>query len=325
MCAQMTKPILLQIGNVTERMRVRFEAHFDVRIWFDLTDQDAFVTAYGADVLAIATDGHWGVPDQLLARLENLRVVSSYGVGYDAIDADDAAARGILISHTPNVLNDEVADTAIMLWLATSRRLINADKWARSGQWERDGAFALTRSVQKRQVGILGMGRIGETIAKRALAFDANIHYHARSKKDNPYRYHSNISDLATAVDVIFVITPGGASTHHLVNEEVMNALGPNGMLINVARGSVVDETALVAALQDGRLGAAGLDVFEHEPAIPDALKSMDNVVLTPHIGSASIETRQAMGDLTCDNLEQYIQNGTVITPVPECKNLNDG
>ena len=318
----MTKPILLQIGNVTQRMKNRFDELFDVHVWFDQQDPDAFVADQGSGVLAIVTDGHWGVPDQLLARLPNLKVVSSYGVGYDAIDADDAAARGILVSHTPNVLNDEVADTAIMLWLATSRRLIQADKWARSGQWERKGAFPLTRSVQKRQVGILGMGRIGETIAKRAIGFDATIHYHSRARKDVNFIYHSTVNDLAAAVDVLFVITPGGTATTHLVNTDVINALGPQGILINVARGSVVDETALIAALQEGRLGSAALDVFEHEPTIPDALKTMDNVVLAPHIGSASVETRQAMGDLTCDNLERYVQDQTVVTPVPECAHL---
>lgn len=318
----MTKPILLQIGNVTQRMKNRFDELFDVHVWFDQQDPDTFVADHGSGVLAIVTDGHWGVPDQLLARLPNLKVVSSYGVGYDAIDADDAAARGILVSHTPNVLNDEVADTAIMLWLATSRRLIQADKWARSGQWERKGAFPLTRSVQKRQVGILGMGRIGETIAKRAIGFDATIHYHSRVPKDVNFIYHSTVNDLAAAVDVLFVITPGGTATTHLVNTDVINALGPQGILINVSRGSVVDETGLIAALQEGRLGSAALDVFEHEPTIPDALKTMENVVLAPHIGSASVETRQAMGDLTCDNLERYVQDQTVVTPVPECAHL---
>ena len=318
----MTKPILLQIGNVTQRMKNRFDELFDVHVWFDQQDPDTFVADHGSGVLAIVTDGHWGVPDQLLARLPNLKVVSSYGVGYDAIDADDAAARGILVSHTPNVLNDEVADTAIMLWLATSRRLIQADKWARSGQWERKGAFPLTRSVQKRQVGILGMGRIGETIAKRAIGFDSTIHYHSRAPKDVNFIYHSTVNDLAAAVDVLFVITPGGTATTHLVNTDVINALGPQGILINVSRGSVVDETGLIAALQEGRLGSAALDVFEHEPTIPDALKTMENVVLAPHIGSASVETRQAMGDLTCDNLERYVQDQTVVTPVPECAHL---
>ena len=303
-------------------MKNRFDELFDVHVWFDQQDPDTFVADHGSGVLAIVTDGHWGVPDQLLARLPNLKVVSSYGVGYDAIDADDAAARGILVSHTPNVLNDEVADTAIMLWLATSRRLIQADKWARSGQWERKGAFPLTRSVQKRQVGILGMGRIGETIAKRAFGFDATIHYHSRVPKDVNFIYHSTVNDLAAAVDVLFVITPGGTATTHLVNTDVINALGPQGILINVSRGSVVDETGLIAALQEGRLGSAALDVFEHEPTIPDALKTMENVVLAPHIGSASVETRQAMGDLTCDNLERYVQDQTVVTPVPECAHL---
>lgn len=316
------KPHLLQIGNVTDWMRDRFESEFVVHKLFDQPDRAAFLSETGARILAVATDGHWGVPDDVLAALPNLRVISSYGVGYDAIDADAAAARGILVSHTPDVLNDEVADTAVMLWLAVSRRLIPADRWARSGAWEKQGNFPLARTVQNRTVGILGLGRIGQTIARRAQAFDARIIYHARSARDVSYRFVPELVEMAREADVLVCITPGGASTRHLVGAEALAALGPDGILINVSRGSVVDETALVAALSDGTLGGAGLDVFEDEPRIPEALKSMDNVVLTPHVGSATVETRRAMGALTCDNLSKFLADGTVLTPVPECRHL---
>lgn len=316
------RPVLLQIGSVTERMRARLEAEFTVHVLFDQPDRAAFLAAHGAEIVAVATDGHWGVPADVMAAAPNLKVVSSYGVGYDGIDTETAVARGIIVAHTPEVLNDEVADTAILLWLAVSRRLVPADRWARSGDWERQGAFPLTRTVQGRTVGILGLGRIGQTIARRAEAFGAEIFYHARSARDVPYRFVPDLVEMARASDVLVVITPGGAATRHLVDAAVLEALGPEGILVNVARGSVVDEAALVAALESGALGGAGLDVFEAEPRIPDALKAMDNVVLTPHVGSATVETRQAMGDLTCDNLSRYLKDGSVLTPVPECRHL---
>lgn len=316
-------PRLLQIGDVTERMRARFEAAFEVTKLFELEDRAGFLAAEGASFAAVATDGHWGVPDDVAAALTNLKVVASYGVGYDAIDADALAARGVLVSHTPDVLNDEVADTAIMLWLAVSRRLVQADAWARSGDWESKGAFPLTHTVRGRKVGIVGLGRIGQTIAELCGAFDAEIGYHARSEKDVPYAYYGDLVKMAEASDVLIVITPGGAGTRHLVNAAVMEALGPEGILINVSRGSVVDEAALVAALEAGKLGGAGLDVFEAEPRIPDALKAMSNVVLLPHVGSATVETRMAMGDLVCRNLECWLEKGRVVSPVPECRPLN--
>ncbi|MEO0991694.1 MAG: 2-hydroxyacid dehydrogenase, partial [Pseudomonadota bacterium] len=263
------KPHLLQIGDVTERMADRFAAEFTVHRLFDQTDRDAFLQAFGDRIVAVATDGHWGVPEPVMA-LPNLKVVASYGVGYDAIDADGAAARGILVAHTPDVLNDEVADTFVMLWLAVSRRLVPSDRHARSGAWEQ-GNFPLTRSVQNRTVGILGFGRIGQTIAKRAEMFNARILYHARSAKDVPYTYCPDLTDMARHSEVLVCITPGGAATRHLVNAKVLDALGPDGILLNVSRGSVVDETALVAALEAGKLGGAGLDVFEDEPRIPEA------------------------------------------------------
>ncbi len=284
-------------------------------------DHEALLAERGSEFAAIATMR--GVPDDVLARLPNLKVISCFGVGYDNIDAATAASRGILVAHTPDVLNDEVADTAIMLWLAVSKDLLPSERWARSGAWEAKGAYPLAHTVRGRNVGILGLGRIGQTIARMTEMFGAEVHYHCRSRKGVPYHYFDDLADMARQVDVLFVITPGGEGTRHLVNAEVLDALGPEGVLINVARGSVVDEAALVAALDGGRLGAAGLDVFEDEPRIPDALKKMENVVLLPHIGSATVETRQAMGDLVCDNLDAWLAEGRVVTPVPECLQLN--
>ena len=317
------KPQLLQIGTITDRMRDRIQAGFEITRLFEQEDRAGFLAAEGESFVAVVTDGHWGVPDDVAAALPNLKVVSSYGVGYDAIDADAMAARGVLVGHTPEVLNDEVADTAIMLWLAVSRELLPSERWARSGEWEAKGNYRLTRSVRGRTVGIVGLGRIGLTIAKMAEAFDATVAYHARSQKDVDYAYYPDLVEMARASDVLIVITPGGAATRHLVCADVIDALGPDGILINVSRGSVVDETALVAALEDGRLGGAGLDVFEAEPKIPEALKSMDNVVLTPHVGSATVETRIKMGDLVCDNLDGWLAGGRVVAAVPECADLN--
>lgn len=317
------KPHLLLIGPATERMMDRFRSEFTLHVLFDQPDREAFLREQGGLIEAVATDGHWGLSPAPMEILPKLKVVSSYGVGYDGIDANAAAARGILVSHTPDVLNNEVADTAILLWLAVSRRLVPADRWARSGDWAAKGGFPLTRSVQDRTVGIVGFGRIGQTIAERAGAFRARVLYHARSARDVPHTYCPDLVEMARQSDVLIVITPGGSATRHLVSREVLEALGPDGILINVARGTVVDEAALVSALTDGKLGGAGLDVFEAEPRIPDALKAMDNVVLTPHVGSATVETRRAMGDLTCDNLSQWLRDGTVLTPVPECRFLN--
>ena len=317
------KPDLLLIGPITDRMMERLTARFNVHALFDEPDQRAFLEAEGARFTAVATDGHYGLTPAPAELLPNLKVVSSYGVGYDAIDARGLAEKGVIVAHTPDVLNDEVADTAILLWLAVSRRLVQADNWARSGAWERDGAFPLTRSVQNRTVGILGFGRIGQTIASRAEMFNARVLYHARSPKDVPQTYVQSAVELAKASDVLICITPGGPSTRRLVDADVLDALGPEGILVNVSRGSVVDEAALVAALAEGRLGGAGLDVFEDEPCIPEALKAMEQVVLTPHVGSATVETRRAMGDLTCDNLIRFLDEGAVHTPVPECAKIN--
>ena len=260
------------------------------------------------------------MPDNLLDNLSNLKIISNYGVGYDAINVDKAVSKNILVTHTPDVLNEEVATTALMLLMAVSRELIVNDSYIRKGNWSKKGNTPLSRAVDGMSVGILGYGRIGQAIARKLEAFNCQISYHARSeRKDSPHRYYDNLIRLADDVTALIVITPGGQHTHHLVNADVIAALGSEGILVNVARGSVVDEDALIAALQDGSLGAAGLDVFAAEPYVPEVLFTMDNVVLTPHIGSATVETRRAMGDLTVDNLVQYFSDGQVITPIPEC------
>lgn len=308
-------PDLLQIGGITDTMRARLESAFTIH---KLSDG-----GYPADTIThVATNGHDGIPAAVMAALPNLKMISCYGVGYDAIDTKAAADRGILVTHTPDVLNAEVASTTMLLMLASYRNFLADEAHARSGEWEKGNA-PLSRSADNRKVGILGLGRIGQAIADKLQAFNAEIHYHTRSKKDVPYTYHASLVDMAKAVEVLICITPGGPSTHRIVNAEVMNALGPEGRLINVSRGSVVDEPAMVEALQEGRLGYAALDVFEAEPKIPDALKTMSNVVLLPHVGSATHETRAAMGALVVDNLLEHLSNGKVLTPVPETAHLN--
>ncbi len=319
----MSKPDLLLIGPATRRMRDAIEAHFTIHELHEMTDADTWLAENGHKITHVATDGHYGVKPQVMAYLPNLRMISCYGVGYDNIDAKACAARGIMVTHTPNVLNAEVANTALLLLLATSRRLVRDDAYVRSGKWPKDGPTPLTRSVENRKVGILGLGRIGEEIAGKLQIFNADISYHSRNEKpDSPYRYYGKLADMARDVDTLICITPGGAATRHIVNREVLDALGPDGTLINVGRGTVVDEAEMVKALQDGRLGGAGLDVFEAEPQVSEALFAMDNVTLLPHVGSATVETRQAMGDLVTDNLIQFLKEGTVISPVPECADL---
>ena len=308
-------PDLLQIGGITDVMRERLEKAFTIHT---LADGN-----YPADKIThIATNGHDGVPADVMSSLPNLKMVSCYGVGYDAIDVTVAKSKGVMVTHTPNVLNAEVATTAVMLMMACYRELLRDDAWVRSGSWEAKGNAPLTRSVDNQTVGILGLGRIGQAIADKLAPFGTTIVYHSRSKKDVEYQYFDNLTDMAKAVDCLICITPGGPSTNKIVNRDVIDALGPNGTLVNVSRGSVVDEAALIAALQEGRLGWAGLDVFEAEPKVPEALRALQNVVLLPHVGSATVETRAAMGALTVDNLLQHLAEGTVVSPVPECAGL---
>ncbi|MGV6806077.1 MAG: 2-hydroxyacid dehydrogenase [Ruegeria sp.] len=304
-------PDLLQIGGITEAMRQRLDPVFDIH---QLSDFDP-----GA-ITHIITNGHDGVPPELIPRLNNLKVISVYGVGYDAVDASAAAQRDIVVTHTPDVLNLEVATTAVLLMLACYRDLLRDDAYVRSGSWEAEGNAPLTRSADNQKIGILGLGRIGQAIADKLAPWNPEIVYHTRRPKDVPYRYFDDLAKMAAYVDVLICITPGGTGTRHLVSAKVIEALGPSGTLINVSRGSVVDEVALIHALQSGQLGWAGLDVFENEPHVPQALRDLPNVVLLPHAGSATEETRAAMGNLTVDNLLQHVKSGEVLTPVPECR-----
>jgi lactate dehydrogenase-like 2-hydroxyacid dehydrogenase len=313
---------LLVIGEITTEMRDRLEDRFDLHDAHRIDDMTSFLGGKGDTVGYVLTDGHYGVPEDWMDAMPNLALISNYGVGYDAIDVDLSVSRGILVTHTPQVLNDEVATTALMFMLASYRNFLASDAYVRAGRWPEEGQMTLSRSADNRRVGILGLGRIGLALARKLEPFHADIAYHNRTPRDVPYRYYDDLAEMAAACEVLFVVTPGGADTRGIVNRKVLDALGPEGLLVNVSRGSVVDEPALVAALQEGRLGAAGLDVFADEPNVPEALFTMPNVVLTPHIGSATFETRSAMGNLVVDNLLQHLADGRVISPVPECRDL---
>lgn len=283
------------------------------------TDPAAFAEI-APRIRAIAASGESRVPAELVARLPALEIVSVMGVGYDGIDVAVARARGVMVTHTPGVLDDEVADTAIGLMLCAARQLPEADRYVRAGKWL-SGPMPWQRKMSGARLGIVGLGRIGRAIAQRARAFDMSIAYTARSAKpDSPDRFVPSVVDLARDSDFLVVITTGGAGTRHLIDERVIDALGPKGVLVNVSRGSVVDEQALIRALQSGRLGGAALDVFANEPDVPEELIAMPHVVLAPHIGSATRETRQAMADLALRNLRAHFAGQPVITPVPECR-----
>lgn len=313
---------LLVLCNVTQEMRARLDGGFTYQLAKELDDVDGWLETQGAGVEYLLTDGHIGVPQNVLDGLPNLKAISSYGVGYDSIDTTITNARGLPVSHTPSVLDDEVATTALLLYLSVMRNFPAEIAQAKSGAWESEGGLGLSRSADNRKIGILGLGRIGKALSRKLEPFGSDICYTGRSKQDVPYRYFADLTEMAAEVDALICIAPGGAATHHLVNAEVLRALGPEGVLVNVGRGSVVDEAALIAALAAGEVGGAGLDVFENEPRIPQALREDPNVVVTPHIGSATVETRRAMGDLSIDNLLEFKAKGQMITPVPECAHL---
>eukprot|EP00549_Striatella_unipunctata_P023219 CAMPEP_0118705828 /NCGR_PEP_ID=MMETSP0800-20121206/20126_1 /TAXON_ID=210618 ORGANISM="Striatella unipunctata, Strain CCMP2910" /NCGR_SAMPLE_ID=MMETSP0800 /ASSEMBLY_ACC=CAM_ASM_000638 /LENGTH=339 /DNA_ID=CAMNT_0006608109 /DNA_START=80 /DNA_END=1100 /DNA_ORIENTATION=- len=269
----------------------------------------------------VMTNGHDGFPKNI--HLPNVKLISSNGVGYDGINVKDIVGeRGILVTHTPHAyLNAETSTTALLLYLACMRNFLHCEQHARTGAWsETRKAAPLSHTADRRKIGILGMGRIGKVIAKKfSAALDCDISYHARSKKESlpcEYTYFDDLLEMAKHVECLVCIVPGGTATKHLVNANILDALG--GTLINVSRGSVVDEEALIDALQKGKLKRAGLDVFEHEPHVPQALREMNNVVLLPHVGSATVETRAAMGELTVDNILQHLCDGRVLTPIPD-------
>jgi lactate dehydrogenase-like 2-hydroxyacid dehydrogenase len=301
--------------SLAETLRTRYAAHV---LPEDEQARRDFLEAYADEVTVAVTSGRTGVDATLMAALPNLGAVVNFGVGYDTTDIDAAAERGVRVSNTPDVLTDCVADTAVGLMIDVLRQFSAADRYVRAGRWSADGNYPLTRQVSHTRVGIIGLGRIGGAIASRLTAFGCAISYHNRKPvPDSPYTYVESAVELARGADVLIVAAAGGNATRHLVDGAVLDALGADGYLINIARGSVVDETALVDALAGGRLAGAGLDVFADEPRVPDALLSMDNVVLLPHVGSGTGETRAAMEDLTLRNLEAFLRTGELVTPVP--------
>jgi hydroxypyruvate reductase 2 len=268
-------------------------------------------------VRGVVTNGHHGPDKALFDRLPKVEIVVSASVGYDGIDVEYGRSKGIPVCNTPDVLNDDVADLAIALMIMTARRLVVVDRYVRSGQWAKKGEHELAYRASGKRVGILGLGRIGKAIAQRAVAMENSVAYHSRRPvKDVPYKYYDSPVELAKNSDFLVVIMPATPETTKLVNREVMEALGPTGILVNVARGAIVDEEALVQALKSGKLGGAGLDVFVNEPHVPQELFAMDNVVLTPHVGSGTHETRDAMSRLCLDNLDAHFAGKPLLTQI---------
>ncbi|MEM9147932.1 MAG: 2-hydroxyacid dehydrogenase [Pseudomonadota bacterium] len=310
------KPEILQISpmmaHVEAALAVAYEVH---RLW-KAADRDALLAEAGPRIRAVATNGHSGCPPEIRDRLPALEIIASYGVGYDAIDVPACKAAGIKVANTPDVLNDAMAEMTLGLMIALCRRIPQADRFAREGKWLA-GGYPLAGELTGKRAGILGLGRIGKEIARRVQAFKMEVVYHGRTNQaDQPYPFFADLTEMASYVDWLVVIAPGSASTKGIVSRQVMEALGPEGMLVNVARGSLVDEGAMVEMLSDGRLGGAALDVFEAEPTIPEALFALDNVVLSPHQGSATHKTRTAMGDLVVQNLAAHFAGDPLPTPV---------
>jgi lactate dehydrogenase-like 2-hydroxyacid dehydrogenase len=282
-------------------------------------DRDAFVAAH-SDVRAIACSATTErVPGEFMARFPKLQIVSSFGVGYDHMDVKWAAAHGVILTNTPNVLTEEVADTALGLLLSTVREFPQAERYLRAGKW-REKDYPLTKaSLRNRTVGLVGMGAIGQAVARRLDAMQVPVVYHTRQpRRELSYRHYPNLVNMARDADILLVIVPGGAATRNMINAEVLDALGPDGILINMARGSVVDEPALIKALKEKRIMSAGLDVYAKEPDVPQELIAMENIVLFPHLGSASVVTRERMDQLIVDNILAWAEGKAPLTPVAE-------
>lgn len=298
------------IAAITERFSTVYK-------YWEIEDKDRFIAEQGDSIVGVATNAIAGIERDMITKLPNLQIIVSSGVGYNTIDVAFAHQKGIVVTNTPEVLNDCVADTGMMLIYAVARQLVPADRYVRAGKWA-ERPYPLTTSLKNKVCGIVGLGGIGSAIAQRASACGMRIAYTARHDKNIPnYQYVSDIGDLATISDFLVIAVPYTPETEHLVNAEILQKLGKNGYLINIARGAIVDEKALVAALQNGTIAGAGLDVFEHEPYPNEALLTLDNVVLTPHFASGTFETRKAMTDLAVANLVEYFTNGKVLTAIP--------
>lgn len=317
---------ILVPGGLHERSLSRLDEAFNMvridRIDTALLPEELIQSVRGVAVSPAIAGGYLGA--DFLNALPQLEIVANFGVGYDGVDAGHAGKNDIMVTNTPDVLTEEVADTALGLLLNTVREFSRAEAYLREGRWVSEGNYPLTKaSLRGRKVGIFGMGRIGLAIARRLEAFGLPIAYHNRRQvPDLAYDYHDTLEGLAGAVDTLISVAPGGAATEKAVNAGVLKALGPNGIFVNIGRGSTVDEAALAQALKDGTILAAGLDVFANEPQVPQALMDLPNATLLPHVGSASIATRNAMADLVVDNLISWFSKGTALTPVPETQHV---
>ncbi len=316
---------VLMVGPVMPLIEQGIGRAFTLHKFWDAPDREALIAKLAPGLRAMAAGGgkHEPMSADFLGRFPKLEIISSFGVGYDHVDAKWAAARGIVVTNTPDVLTEEVADTALGLLLCTVRELPQAERYLRAGKWL-EGDYPLTRAtLRDRTIGIIGLGRIGKAIARRLDAFHVPVVYHGRNPQPGvPYRHYADLIEMAREVDVLMVVTPGGPATKNLIDAKVLEALGPDGILINMSRGSVVDEPALIAALKTGKILSAGLDVFANEPQVPPELMEMENVVLFPHVGSASIYTRDAMGQLAVDNLLSWAAGKGALTPVPESRGI---
>lgn len=307
---------ILMVGPHLAPIIDRLEPAIRVHKYWEAEDPTALLRAVGPRVRALATDAFTGATAELMRALPNVKLVANFGVGYEKVDTNYARQRGITVTNTPDVLNDDVADLGMALMLAVFRRVPQADRFIRSGQWPRQ-SFPLARKLTGKRLGIFGLGRIGKAVARRAQGFDMQIAYHGRHPQpDQPFRYFDGLAELAEWADVLILLVPDTPATRGIVDRRILAALGPDGVLINVARGTIVDEPALVEALSDKVLGGAGLDVFAHEPEVPDTLLGLENVVLLPHLGSATVDTRLAMADLVVRNLQAFFRGEPLLTPV---------
>jgi lactate dehydrogenase-like 2-hydroxyacid dehydrogenase len=314
------KPDVLLVGARKPVIVNGLTPHVNLHVLFDHQDRDAFMASVGDKIrgLAVAYTAN-KIDAAFMEKFPGLEQISSFGVGYDHIDARAAAERGVIVTNTPEVLNEEVADTALGLLLSTIREFPQADRYVRAGKWPAAGYPLSKATLRDRTIGIVGMGRIGKAIAKRLEAFGVPVVYHSRNPQAGvSYKYYPKLVDMARDVDTLMVIVPGGAATKNLINAEVLKALGPRGIVINMARGSVVDEPALIEALKTRTIHSAGLDVFVNEPEVPKELIAMDHIVLFPHLGSASEATRAAMDQLVVDNLLAWASGKPPLTPVAE-------
>jgi lactate dehydrogenase-like 2-hydroxyacid dehydrogenase len=311
----MKQPLIIT-GPMYPPTLAELEQTYDAHRLWTAPDKDALIASMADRITAVASSNSGGIDGAIMAKLPKLKTIAHFGVGYDTVDVDAARSRKIAVTNTPDVLTEEVADLAFALVLSAVRRVPQGDKFVRDGKWLK-GAMPLTDSVQGKTCGIVGMGRIGRAIAKRALAFNLRIAYQGPNKKsDVSWTYFKDPVELAKEADIVIIACPGGEATRGLFNRAAIEALGPKGTLVNIARGTVIDETAMLEALQSGKLGSAGLDVFVDEPRVPDGFLALDNVVLQPHVGSATHQTRKAMGQLVIDNLAAHFAGKPLVTPI---------